>query len=127
MWRESVAPLRDALEHYRKDPQGVGVTGQLVPHLIDSMLASQEYQQLTGLAQDLLANSDSVDLKRYHQDIGSAIRTEAEQLRNRREYDRASALITTALKMNPPLDRFYVEQLQQLQKQIAQERPRQPR
>jgi hypothetical protein len=123
---EAVAPLRAALDYWRDRTAGPDVTGKLVSQLITAMLRSHQYTQLTALGQDLIAKAPPDEQKYYQGEIGSKIRGEvdalvknAEDVPSSADREHAGTLIDAALKMNPPLDRFYRDRIEEQRKRLA--------
>lgn len=115
---EAVPHFRAALDHWRQQGAPPGVTARLIPQLIDAMLQSRQYAELTALASDLITKSPPADAKNYQLEFGSRIRTWAEQLKKNDDLDNATALIDAALKMEPALDERFRRDLENTRKEV---------
>ena len=113
---EAVTHLRKALDYYRDAKVGASVTEVLLRQLVVAMLGSKQYAELADLAGELFKDAQGV--KTYQAAIGPPIRTEAERLRDRKQFDDAAALIDAALRMDPPLYSIYREDLEQIGKEV---------
>jgi HEAT repeat protein len=116
-YAEAVVELRGALDFWRKQNGLNRDVGGLLGQLIDAMLLSRKYGELIALAQDLITDSPA-QAGYYQQEFGTPISRRAEQLKNEGKLDDARALIDAALKMDPPLDPFYVRGLKQIRADI---------
>ena len=114
--------FRPALDYRLSQNFTNEVTEILVTQLMTALLKSRQYADAAQFAQKMISSSRS-----QQQTMGSLIRQEAEALResvtaNPASTDRADALrlIDEAMKMKPPLDNSYLEDLRGIQKELQQ-------
>lgn len=115
---EAVEPLMAAMDYWRRQNAPPEVTGRLLNDLMDALIASRRYGELAMLGTDMIGAARPQDVSHYHQEFGSKISTGAARLRDAGKFEDSSALIDTALKMDPPLAPRYVRELTAIRKSV---------
>jgi HEAT repeat protein len=119
--------FQSALAYWQGQNVSNEVTENLVTQLMNSLLKSQQYADAARFAEKMISSSRS-----QQQTMGSLILEEAERLQNSTDAASSSAdhanalnLIDQAMKMKPPLDGSYLDDLRGIQKQLRQKLPQQ--
>jgi hypothetical protein len=124
--------LEDAMNYYLTRGLGAGVVDPLARRLAEAMLQSQQYARLAAVAHKLFSVENEIDRKAYQAQIGGRVMNEAYKLlgseqdsprTKQKDWDNAAKLIDTFSRMDPPLAKFYLEELGKVSAKL-QERQR---
>jgi HEAT repeat protein len=111
---EAAVYFGKALDHWIAVKQNM-LTQGLIRQNMDALLRSKQYHEATGFAADMIKRNLS-----DQQTMGPMIRDEASRLADSADDAAAMQLITEANQMNPPLDRFFLDSLADIQRKVKQ-------
>jgi HEAT repeat protein len=110
---KAVTNFRAALDHYFRAGAGENVTVPVIEQLIRAYLSAKDYNGASRFAEEMIRRDAA-----HQETVGPAIRNEADRLRTENDARGATQLIDAALKMDPPLDERFRNDLRMIRQEL---------